>query len=547
VPLRSSCITQTAVALITEQAYGYRGASALSGCTSGLFVGGVKGAIAGCVVHHIFTSEHLLFSIPIRNKDIATIIRGEGDYFMALPAKQTKDLAVQKQSDQQMASFRRVLTNRNFLLLWLAQLISQTILNAANFGIVVLVQDTTRSPFLTGLALISFLLPGVPFSALAGVIVDRLNKRQVLWISNLLRVLTMLLICASLLYNRDDLLPLFILIFLTSLISQFFTPAEGASIPLLVGESELMPALSLFNITITVAQAVGFLALGRIVAALFPPFTLHVGVLVLSVQSIDMLFVIVALLYLVCVVLILLIPIQALNQEHVQDKDNPLKLSDEFDLGKAVADLWHDMLESWKTVRADRYLFFGVIQLSLAGIIMQLIGALAPTFVQQVLHRPAEDMSTVLAPAAVGLVGASILLPRITGRFGKIHLTVSALIVMALGFGLLVVNQGLAALIDPAHSTTSPLLFWSTLAVVFILGIAMAAVNIPAQTLMQERSPEECRARILALQLTLYNAGTIPILLFAGAFAQFIGLNPTIIVIAACMLASSWWGARYVR
>src|SRR5579884_767034 len=96
-----------------------------------------------------------------------------------------------------LAGFQKVLTNRNFLLLWLAQLISQTILNAANFGIVVLVQDTTRSPLLTGLALVSFLLPGVPFSALAGVIVDRLNKRLVLWVSNLLRVLTMLLVCAS--------------------------------------------------------------------------------------------------------------------------------------------------------------------------------------------------------------------------------------------------------------------------------------------------------------------------------------------------------------
>jgi MFS family permease len=466
---------------------------------------------------------------------------------MALPVKRTDDLTVQKQPEQQVASFRRVLTNRNFLLLWLAQLISQTILNAANFGIVVLVQDTTHSPFLTGLALISFLLPGVPFSALAGVIVDRLNKRQVLWVSNLLRVLTMLLICASLLYNRTDLLPLFALIFLTSLISQFFTPAEGASIPLLVGERELMPALSLFNITITVAQAIGFLALGRAVAAIFPPFTLHIASLVLSVQSIDMLFVVVALLYLVCVILILFIPIQAFDQEHIQGRDNPLSLSDEFDLRKAIENLWNDMLASWKTVRADHRLFFGVMQLSLAGIIMQLIGALVPTFVQQVLHRSAEDMSIVLAPAAVGLVGASILLPRVTDRFGKVHLTVSALVVMALGFVLLVVDQGLAALLDPGQSATSPFLFWSTLAVVFVLGIAMAAVNIPAQTLMQERSPEECRARILALQLTLYNTGTIPILLFAAAFAQFIGLNPTIILIAACMLISSWWGTRYVR
>jgi Na+/melibiose symporter-like transporter len=267
-----------------------------------------------------------------------------------------------------------------------------------------------------------------------------------------------------------------------------------------------------------------------------------------------MLFVIVALLYCVCVILILCMGIQAFSEEHIAKPEprtrrgNPLRLPEEpFDLRKTMKSLWNDMLASWKVVRADHLLFFGVLQLSLAGIIMQLIGALAPTFVQQILHRPAEDMSIILAPAAVGLVGTSILLPRVTNRFGKVRLTISALVVMALGFVLLVVDQGLASLFDPGQGATSPFLFWSTLAVVFVLGIAMATVNIPAQTLMQERAPEEYRARVLSLQLTLYNSGTIPVLLFAGAFAQFIGLSPLIFLIAAGMLISAWWGTRYVH
>src|SRR6266568_7162548 len=78
------------------------------------------------------------------------------------------------------ASFRHVLKNRNFVLLWLAQLISLTILNAANFGIIVLVNDTTHSVVMAGLAIISFTLPALPFSPIAGVLVDRLNKRLIL-------------------------------------------------------------------------------------------------------------------------------------------------------------------------------------------------------------------------------------------------------------------------------------------------------------------------------------------------------------------------------
>src|SRR5437868_13048046 len=116
-------------------------------------------------------------------------------------------------------------------------------------------------------------------------------------ISKCLRAGTILLIIISLLFNNTNLLPLYVLTIITSLIGQFFIPAEGASIPLLVGEHELVPALSLFNITTTLSQAIGFLLLGGIVARAFPPFTLQVAMLTLHVQSVDILFVMVALLY----------------------------------------------------------------------------------------------------------------------------------------------------------------------------------------------------------------------------------------------------------
>ncbi|HEV2653876.1 MAG TPA: hypothetical protein VGT82_02920, partial [Ktedonobacteraceae bacterium] len=79
-----------------------------------------------------------------------------------------------------MSSFRPILRNRNFVLLWSAQLVSQIVLNAANYGVIVLVNQITHSNvFMAGLAIIAFTLPAVPFSAIAGVLVDRQNKRRV--------------------------------------------------------------------------------------------------------------------------------------------------------------------------------------------------------------------------------------------------------------------------------------------------------------------------------------------------------------------------------
>src|SRR5947209_11489326 len=124
---------------------------------------------------------------------------------MPIPTEQVERPAVRQPEQSGLASFRHVLKNRHFLLLWMAQLISLSILIAANFGVIVLVNDLTHSVFMAGLAIIAFTLPAVPFSAVAGVVVDRLDKRLVLWVSNILRMATMLLLVVSLLFDRGNL------------------------------------------------------------------------------------------------------------------------------------------------------------------------------------------------------------------------------------------------------------------------------------------------------------------------------------------------------
>ena len=192
-------------------------------------------------------------------------------------------------------------------------------------------------------------------------------------------------------------------------------------------------------------------------------------------------------------------------------------------------------------------LFFSVVQLSVVGNIMLLIGELAGTFVQQVLHRPAADMSIILAPAAVGLVCASIVMPRIAHRVDRLRLTTAGFIVLAVGFLLLPATQVLASYLYHGQGAGSLFLLLTTIVLVLILGVAMACVNIPTQTMMQERAPEAVRGRVFSLQFMMYNTGGIPILLFAGIFAQFIGFNWLIILLSSSMLLFCWWGKWYLK
>ncbi len=444
------------------------------------------------------------------------------------------------------------------MLLWLAQLISLTVLNAANFGIIVLVNDITHSVVMAGLAIIAFTLPGVPFSAIGGVVVDRLDKRSVLWVSNILRMITMLLVVVSLLYDRNNLWPLYVLTFVTALIGQFFTPAEASSIPLLIDERELVPALSLFNITMTLAQAVGLLVLGRIVATIFPPFTLTLGTLVLQIQSIDMLFVVVAFFYLVCAVLIFFIPGQAFHPVDLRELtdisevgaiNRPLRVIQEEEDRSKIGAAWQivrrDAVEGWRFVRSDRLLFFSVVQLSAMGVIVLMIGEFAGMFVQQILHRPVEDMSLIFMPAAVGLIGASLLMPSIAERVEKMRLTVIGFIVASLGIFLLPLAPWLFLRLDPVHGLQNPLVTFVTVCLTFLIGTAVACITVPTQIVLQEHSPETVRGRVFAFQSMVYNTGSIPVLLFAGIIGQFIGINQLIVLVTAGMLLFCWWGAKF--
>ena len=437
-----------------------------------------------------------------------------------------------------VGSFRRVLQNRSFLLLWLAQLLSQIVFNAANYGVIAIVTAVTHSTVLVGVAIISFTLPAVPFSLLAGVYVDYLNKRLVLWVSNALRAVATGLMVGALLWNPHTVIPLYVLAFAISLISQFFTPAEASAIPLLVSKSDLVPALSLFNITLTIAQALGFLLLGGLITALFPPFHLSLGFMNVQVQSFDMLFTIVAIVYVICTLLILAIPVRALQQQQRTESVSPGSLS----LGKQTWKIIrHDVREAWAYIRKDRLLLLALLRVSYVSILLLVIGELAGPFVVNVLHLPVQAMPLILAPAGLGLVLGGVLMPYLTRKLGKSR-TIAVGSLCTAG-GLILLPLGRFLLTQLALPALGILLFVG--AITFVLGIVLEMVNIPAQTVMLEQAPVEERGRVFSFQSAFYNAGSIPVLLFAGVIGDTLGIETVMYILAAAMLVFSWWAARY--
>ncbi len=252
---------------------------------------------------------------------------------------------------QNSSGFLTLLKKRNFLRLWLAQLISMTILNASNYALLVLIEEVTGSTTLVGLAIICFSLPAFLFSAPAGVFVDRMDKRRVLWGSNCLRAIATIIFVVSLLFNRHQLVPVYLLTFLISVIGQFFSPAEGSSIPLLVNEDELMPALSLFNITFTLSQAFGFILLAPIALSVLPMFTIaHI-----TIHPVDQLYAIIGVLYLVCALLIASIPTKSFKQNTgMQTRvSRTAGTSIAKETLSILGNVWSEIVQGWSFIRRN--------------------------------------------------------------------------------------------------------------------------------------------------------------------------------------------------
>lgn len=432
------------------------------------------------------------------------------------------------------SGFRTVLKNRSFLLLWLAQLISMTILNAANYALIVLIQEITGSTTLIGLAIITFSLPAVLFGALAGVFVDRISKRRVLWGSNFLRAIASFGFVISLLLNRHQLIPIYLLAFLISTISQFFIPAEGSTIPLLVNEEELVPALSLFNITLTLSQAVGFILFAPIILTLLPNF----NIASIVIHPVDVLYTLVGLLYLVCTALIILIPATHFLQKR---RNHATQFAD------VLHDVVFEMRQGWRFVRGNPRLYLAVIQLSFAGSLVLIIAELATPIVTQLLLFAPNAMALVFVPAGIGLVAGSIFMPRITQRLGKSRAILLGTAGLGLSILLVPLSTFLARVLQPHGWNTNPVLLIVIVLLLFTAGVGLDLVNIPAQTVIQEQTPERLKGRVLALQLVFYNFCSIPILLFIGALADLFGIARVLYLIAVSIAAFGIWSFRYER
>ena len=123
---------------------------------------------------------------------------------------------------QDLSGAGSVFQNRGFVLLWSAQLLSQLASNMVLAALMATVVATTGSNTANAVLILTFLVPAVIFSTIAGVFVERSDARLIMLAANLLRAGgTVLFIFVG----TNVALILFINLLIAT-VTAFFAPAE---------------------------------------------------------------------------------------------------------------------------------------------------------------------------------------------------------------------------------------------------------------------------------------------------------------------------------
>jgi MFS family permease len=156
------------------------------------------------------------------------------------------------------AIFRR----RDFSLLWLAQLVSTAGSSLTDLAAGIYVWRETESALAVGLTLMVTAIPSLVVGLLAGVYVDRHDRKKIMMWTCLVQAVAVILIAVVIGIDAIALPGLYLLLLFNAGVKQFFDPAHDSLIPEIASDEELAAANSFLSIASFGSTAVGFAGAG---------------------------------------------------------------------------------------------------------------------------------------------------------------------------------------------------------------------------------------------------------------------------------------------
>jgi len=384
-----------------------------------------------------------------------------------------------------MAKFREVLKNRNFFLLWLGQIISQLGDRLGQMALIALVYLRAPGSTLQIAKVLSFtIIPVFIVGPLAGVYVDRWDRRRTMFACDFLRSLLVLAIPLFLFYAKS-LAPVYLIIFITFSVGRFFVPAKLSIVPDLVDKKDLLMANSLVNTTGMIAAILGFGISGVLVDWLGAKSGFYLNSLTFLISG--------TLIFLISRKFVVAMDFKKVGQEIIEV------------IGKSVIQEIKEGVLYFIRKKDIRFT---------AGIIFALWSALGAVyvvvivFVQNTLHSATKDLGLLVMFLGIGLFLGSL----IYGRFGQRishHKVIFASLVLS-GIMLDIFALGIY---------NFPNFFMAAL-LALCLGLIIAPIMIASNTIIHNVSDNDMLGKIFSSFEIVMHLGFLLFMFLGGILAE---------------------------
>lgn len=384
--------------------------------------------------------------------------------------------------------FVKIFRNQNFLKLWFSQIASQVTISMVNFALIARIFERTGSSVAVSFLWITYGLPALLIGPIVGPLIDLTSKRRIMFASNIFQGI------AIFSYNlvKGKLFPLYTIVFLYSLMYQFYSPAEASSIPGLVKRSELPVANSLYLLTFQVSVLFGFALAGPIIAIFGSDSPFIIGAFLLLAAAIS---------------------VSRLPPQEPKRK------------GQSFGLYWKDLTYGYLYVRNHPLIYFPILFIMAFQTGFSIIAAIFPSFVKELLGLAVQDASWVLViPGGLGALTAAIyLIPRLVKKLRKIR-------IIEIGLTLGTISLGAIGLLIPIFPPILKPILAAVLAL--LAGIAGILLIVPANTLIQEQTPPNLRGRVFGSLTFLLTIAMVAPTLIAATITDVVGAQTMALLLA---------------
>lgn len=371
-------------------------------------------------------------------------------------------------------TLKTILQYKPFRTLWLAQFVSVFGDFLALFGVISLITFRWHgTPLQVTTVTIAFVLPMAIISPVAGVFVDHWNVKRLMIASDLIRAALIL----GLVFARDvtQISAIFILL---SSVSSFFAPAQSVALRTIVPPEGLLAANAMMAQAFYLVRLLSPAAAGALVAWLTEKscFYLDIASFIFSGVMISG--------------LVVLRPTRSQGE-------------------KTLKSLTQDFLAGNRFIFTHAGLAFVFIAMAVAMFVLSSFSPLISIFIRDTLHAGTITFGAISAMVGVGMIMGTQLVNRLARSRSKAHVVLSGLFSLGVGAGLL------------GAFRNSPMAALST----FTMGLAIAFVWIPAQTMSQQETPPAMVGRVSSTFMSLIAMAQVFGLLLSGYLAQKLGIR----------------------